>query len=236
MVPSSSTGPSTILWDFGTIHLTDLDFGYVDRHFASTTIPESSLFVVKLTKSQCQGSHLDLQSTFGNLMRNKGFTERLGIQQSLEKGWKEFCTQYDLKEGDVVVFENIQCFDQLPMMEVALMMLLQQEMLSKVEVLLGGEANLERESKKKSRERHFLDFELCPQCKGASGGEEEAPERSKRKEKRRRREVREKRRCAQRNPPINVERCDFVSDGGNSIELFSLTWGASFSRIFNPKF
>ncbi|KAG2376492.1 uncharacterized protein HKW66_Vig0153540 [Vigna angularis] len=36
-------------------------------------------------------------------------------------------------------------------------------------------------------------------------------------------------------PPVNVERCKFASDSENSVELFSLTSGASLSRVLNPK-
>ncbi|BAU01261.1 hypothetical protein VIGAN_11045800 [Vigna angularis var. angularis] len=67
-------------------------------------------------------SHSDLQIAFGNLIRSKGLTQVMllgqkdGIMCSVlvsvtrnstkfGKGWKEFCTEYGLKEGDVLVFE-----------------------------------------------------------------------------------------------------------------------------------
>ncbi|BAT88727.1 hypothetical protein VIGAN_05231500 [Vigna angularis var. angularis] len=90
--------------------------------YDGTNYPDTSLFSVKLTKSQARGSHLDLQIAFENLIRSKGLTQvmLLGQKDSVMcsvlvsvtrnstkfgKGWKEFCTEYGLKEGDVLVFE-----------------------------------------------------------------------------------------------------------------------------------
>ncbi|BAT93278.1 hypothetical protein VIGAN_07221900 [Vigna angularis var. angularis] len=117
--------------------------------YDSTNYPDTSLFAVKLTKSQSQGSHLvrgkynffsnilfinssvnylifvtaqDLQSEFGNLIKSKGLTQVMLLGQKdvimcsvlvsvtrnstkFGKGWKEFCTEYGLKEGDVLLFE-----------------------------------------------------------------------------------------------------------------------------------
>ncbi|KOM56637.1 hypothetical protein LR48_Vigan10g252900 [Vigna angularis] len=138
-----------------TFHIT-IYFGACSREsresfiYDSTNYPDTSLFPVKLTKSQSQGSHLvrgyfnlffvytfhkfhnvnylifvtaqDLQIAFGNLIRSKGLTQVMllgqkdGIMCSVlvsvtrnstkfGKGWKEFCTEYGLKEGDVLVFE-----------------------------------------------------------------------------------------------------------------------------------
>ncbi|XP_052728548.1 protein FAR1-RELATED SEQUENCE 5-like [Vigna angularis] len=90
--------------------------------YDGTNYPDTSLFSVKLTKSQARGSHLDLQIAFGNLIRSKGLTQIMLLGQKdgvmcsvlvsvtrnstkFGKGWKEFCTEYGLKEGDVLVFE-----------------------------------------------------------------------------------------------------------------------------------
>ncbi|BAT95429.1 hypothetical protein VIGAN_08215100 [Vigna angularis var. angularis] len=74
------------------------------------------------TKTKHARNSNDLQIAFGNLIRSKGLTQVMLLGQKdgvmcsvlvsvtrnstkFGKGWKEFCTEYGLKEGDVLVFE-----------------------------------------------------------------------------------------------------------------------------------
>ncbi|KOM42601.1 hypothetical protein LR48_Vigan05g020500 [Vigna angularis] len=80
------------------------------------------LDVQKLQPRYPLNSPLDLQSEFGNLIKSKGLTQVMLLGQKdvimcsvlvsvtrnstkFGKGWKEFCTEYGLKEGDVLLFE-----------------------------------------------------------------------------------------------------------------------------------